>query len=168
MDERVEGTIERVTYSNEESGWTVLQLLVAGRREPLPVVGNLPGAQPGEWISARGQFRYHPEYGEQFHAESYRSERPATLVGIQRYLGSGMVRGLGPTLAARIAEKFGVQTLDVIDATPERLREVDGIGPVRSERIQKAWAEQRQIREVMVFLQGHGVTPRLAVRIFRR
>ncbi|HVE84223.1 MAG TPA: ATP-dependent RecD-like DNA helicase [Myxococcales bacterium] len=167
MDDRVEGTVERVTYSNEESGWTVLRLLVPGRRDALPVIGNLPGAQPGEWISARGQFRYHPDYGEQFHAESYRSERPGTLQGIQRYLGSGLVRGVGAALAARIAEKFGLQTLDVIDSAPERLREVEGIGPVRSERIQKAWAEQRQIRDVMVFLQSHGVSPLLAVRIFR-
>src|SRR5262245_630124 len=161
MDERVEGTVERVTYSNEESGWTVLRLLVPGRRDPLPVIGNLPGAQPGEWISARGQFRYHPEYGEQFHADSYRSEVPATVPGIQRYLGSGMARGLGAALAARITEKFGEQTLEIIDTAPERLREVDGIGPVRSERIQNAWAEQRQIRDVMVFLQGHGVSPLL-------
>jgi len=168
MDDRVEGTVERVTYSNEETGWTVLRLLVPGRREPLPVTGNLPGAQPGEWISARGQFRYHPEYGEQFHADSYRSEVPATVAGIRRYLGSGLVRGLGAALAARITEKFGEQTLQVIDTAPERLREVEGIGPVRSERIQKAWAEQRQIRDVMVFLQGHGVSPLLAVRIFRR
>src|SRR5262245_29894854 len=168
MDERVEGTVERVTYSNEETGWTVLRLLAPGRRDPLYVVGNLPGTQPGEWISAGGQFRYHPEYGEQFHADSYRSEVPTTVAGIQRYLGSGMVRGLGPTLAARIVEKFGLQTLEIVDSAPERLREVEGIGPVRSERIQKAWAEQRQIRQVMVFLQGHGVSPTLAVRIFRR
>src|SRR5689334_7607811 len=118
MDDRVEGTVERVTYSNEESGWTVLRLLVPGRREPLPVVGNLPGAQPGEWISARGQFRYHPEYGEQFHAASYRSEVPATVVGIQRYLGSGLIRGLGATLATRITEKFRLQTLEIINTTP--------------------------------------------------
>jgi len=166
-DDRVEGTVERVTYSNEESGWTVLRLLVPGRKDPLPVIGNLPGAQPGEWISAGGRFEYHPDYGEQFRAESYRSERPATLAGIQRYLGSGLVRGLGAALAARIAEKFGLETLEVIDHHPERLREVEGIGRVRSERIQKAWAEQRRIRDVMVFLQSHGVTPVLAARIFR-
>jgi exodeoxyribonuclease V alpha subunit len=168
MDDRVEGTVERVTYSNEESGWTVLRLLVPGRRDPLPIIGNLPGAQPGEWISARGRFETHPDYGEQFRADSYRSEHPATLAGIQRYLGSGLVHGLGPALAARIAEKFGLQTLEIIDDHPERLREVEGIGPVRSERIQKAWAEQRRIRDVMVFLQSHGVTPLLAVRIFRQ
>lgn len=166
-DDRVEGTVERVTYSNEESGWTVLRLLVPNRKDPLPIIGNLPGAQPGEWISARGRFEYHPDYGEQFRAESYRSERPATLAGIQRYLGSGLVHGLGAALAARIAEKFGVETLEIIDHHPERLREVEGIGPVRSERIQKAWAEQRRIRDVMVFLQSHGITPALATRIFR-
>ena len=95
--------------------WTVLRLLVPGRREPLPVIGNLPGAQPGEWISARGQLRYHPDYGEQFHAESYRTERPATLAGIQRYLGSGLVKGIGPHFARRIVETFGEETLNVID-----------------------------------------------------
>src|SRR5512140_1651789 len=167
-EEELEGTLERVTFSSEETGFCVLKVLVAARHEPVTVVGNLAGVQPGETLRLSGRWSRHPKHGEQFEVAHYRSVQPATLVGIEKYLGSGMVRGIGPMLAGRIVAAFGLETFDVIDHRPERLREVDGIGPVRSERVLAAWAEQKQIREVMVFLQAHGVSPLLAVRIFKR
>jgi exodeoxyribonuclease V alpha subunit len=164
----IEGILDRVSYASEESGWSVVKVQVPGRREGITCVGNLLGVQPGESLRLSGHWEVDRQYGEQFRVESYSSVRPATLEGIERYLGSGLVRGIGRAMAARIVRHFGLETMQVIDETPGRLREVEGIGPVRSERILRAWEEQRQIRQVMVFLQSHGVSTLLAVKIYKQ
>ncbi len=163
----LEGILERVTYVNEENAWSVVRLAVPGKNDLVTVVGNLLGVQPGENLRLRGQWNVDRKYGEQFKADGYVTVQPATLVGIEKYLGSGMVRGLGKVMAKRIVAHFGLSTLEVIEQGPERLREVDGIGPVRSERVAKAWVEQRQIKDVMVFLQSHGVSSTFAIKIYK-
>jgi exodeoxyribonuclease V alpha subunit len=163
----LEGILERVTYVNEESAWSVVKLAVPGKKDLVTVVGNLLGIQPGENLRLRGRWGVDRKYGEQFRADSYVTVRPATLVGIEKYLGSGLVRGIGRVMAKRLVERFGLSTLEVIDGASERLREVEGIGPVRSARIAQAWVEQRQIRDVMVFLQAHGVSTTYAIKIYK-
>lgn len=164
----VEGILDRVSYANEESGWSVVKVQVPGRRDGVTCVGNLLGVQPGESLRLTGHWVVDKQYGEQFKVESYATVRPATLEGIERYLGSGLVRGIGKAMAARIVGHFGLQTIQVIDDAPARLREVEGIGPVRSGRILQAWEEQRQIRQVMIFLQSHGVSTLLAAKIYKQ
>ncbi|MDP9001076.1 MAG: ATP-dependent RecD-like DNA helicase [Myxococcota bacterium] len=164
----VEGVLERVTFSNDENAWSVVQLEVQGRRDLVTCVGNLLGVQPGESLRLSGHWVTDKKYGEQFRVESYVTVEPATLVGIEKYLGSGLVRGVGKVMAERLVGHFGMETLEVIDQQPARLTEVDGIGPVRSERITKAWVEQRQIKDVMVFLQSHGVSTTYATRIYKQ
>jgi exodeoxyribonuclease V alpha subunit len=163
---RLEGVLERVVYANEESAWSVVRITIPGRRDPVTAVGSLLGVQPGENLRLMGRWVLDRRFGEQFKVESFETLRPATLVGIEKYLGSGMVRGLGPIMAKRLVDQFGLETLDVIDHHPRRLAEVEGIGPVRIASIRKAWAEQRDIRELMVFLQGLGVSPVFAARIY--
>ncbi len=162
------GVLDRIVYANEENAWTVARVAVPGRREPVTAVGNLLGVQPGESLELTGRWVRDRKYGEQFRVESYVSVQPATLVGIERYLGSGLVRGIGKVMAARLVKHFGLTTLDVIDHEPGRLTEVPGIGPIRSERIARAWAEQRQVKEVMLFLQSHSVSPSYAVKIYKQ
>jgi len=164
---RLEGVLERIVYANEENAWSVVRLAVPGRRETVTAVGNLLGVQPGESLRLEGRWMIDRKYGEQFRVDSYHTLRPATLVGIEKYLGSGLVRGLGEAIARRLVDHFGLETLDVIDTTPERLQEVEGIGPVRRAAIQKAWVEQREVRELMVFLQTHGVSTTFAARIWK-
>ena len=164
----LEGVLERVTYVNEETAWSVVRVGVPGRREPVTAVGNLLGVQPGENLRMRGAWTVDRRFGEQFRVDSYVTVKPATLVGIEKYLGSGLVPGIGRVMARRLVERFGTETLEVIDRAPERLTEVEGVGPIRSARIAEAWAEQARIREVMVFLQAHGVSTTYAVRIYKR
>ena len=167
-EKTLEGVLERVTYVNEENAWSVVRLAVPGRRDLVTVVGNLLGVQPGENLRLRGRWTVDRKYGEQFKADGYVTVQPATLVGIERYLGSGLVRGIGKVMASRLVEAFGLSTLEIIEQTPERLREVDGIGPVRSERISTAWVEQKQIKDVMVFLQAHGVSSSFGIKIYKQ
>jgi exodeoxyribonuclease V alpha subunit len=163
----LEGVFERIVYANEETSWTVVRVAVPGRREPVTAVGNLLGVQPGENARLHGVWVADRRYGEQFRVQSYVTVTPSTLVGIERYLGSGMVRGIGRVMAQRLVRHFGLDTLDIIDRTPERLTEVEGIGPVRSEHIRAAWIEQREIKDVMVFLQSHGVSTTYAIKIYK-
>ena len=163
----VEGTVARITYVSEESEYVVARLDVAGRPEPVTIVGTVPSLTPGETLRVHGRWSRHPRYGEQFRVDRYESIVPATIIGIQKYLGSGMIKGIGPVFAKRLVEAFGAETLQVIETAPARLAEVEGIGPKRQQRIAAAWAEQREIREVMLFLQGHGVSPAYAVKIFK-
>jgi exodeoxyribonuclease V alpha subunit len=163
----LEGAIERITFHNEENGYTVARLIPDGKDYEVTVIGNMLGVQMGEHVRLEGEWSVHGQYGRQFKVERYASVLPATAAGIEKYLGSGLVKGVGPVTATRIVRKFGADTLTVIDETPERLREVLGVGPKRVNQIKSAWHEQRQIREVMVFLQSHGVSPALAVRIYK-
>jgi exodeoxyribonuclease V alpha subunit len=164
----LDGILERVTYVNEETAWSVVKVAVPGRKGLVTAVGNLLGVQPGESLRLRGRWTVDRTYGEQFRVDSYVTVQPATLVGIEKYLGSGLIRGVGPVTARRLVEHFGLATLEVIDQAPQRLREVEGIGPVRSARIGRAWVEQRQIKDVMVFLQAHGVSTTHAVKIYKQ
>ncbi|WP_380279780.1 ATP-dependent RecD-like DNA helicase [Kitasatospora purpeofusca] len=166
---QVEGVLERITYANEETGYTVARVDTGrGSNDLLTVVGALLGAQPGESLRLHGRWGSHPQYGRQFVVENYTTVLPATVQGIQRYLGSGLIKGIGPRFAERIVERFGVDTLEVIENEPGRLIEVPGLGPKRTKKIAAAWEEQKAIKEVMVFLQGVGVSTSLAVRIYKQ
>jgi exodeoxyribonuclease V alpha subunit len=165
--EVLEGTLERVVYANEENAWSVVRLAVAGAREPVTAVGNLLGVQPGESLRLTGAWIDDPRHGRQFRVASYATVVPATVKGIERYLGSGLIRGIGRVMAARLVAAFGLETLDVVENQPRRLQEVEGIGPKRTAEIRRAWEEQRDIKEVMVFLQSHGVSTSYAIKIYK-
>ncbi|MFD6886105.1 ATP-dependent RecD-like DNA helicase [Streptomyces sp. NPDC059957] len=165
----VEGVLERITYANEETGYTIARVDTGrGAGDLLTVVGSLLGAQPGESLRMEGRWGSHPQYGRQFAVENYTTLLPATIQGIRRYLGSGLIKGIGPKIADRIVEHFGLDTLDVIEGQPKRLIEVPGLGPKRTRLIGAAWEEQKAIKEVMVFLQGVGVSTSIAVRIYKK
>ena len=164
----LEGVLERITYANEDNGYTVARVDTGrGSGDLLTVVGALLGAQPGESLRMHGRWGSHPQYGKQFTVENYTTVLPATIQGIRRYLGSGLIKGIGPRIAERIVEHFGTDTLNVIETEPKRLIEVPGLGPKRTKLIAAAWEEQKAIKEVMVFLQGVGVSTSIAVRIYK-
>jgi len=164
----VDGVLERITYANEDNGYTVARVDTGrGGGDLLTVVGALLGAQPGESLRMEGRWGSHPQYGKQFTVENYTTVLPATVQGIRRYLGSGLIKGIGPRIAERIVDHFGVDTLDVIEQDPARLVEVPGLGPKRTKLIGAAWEEQKAIKEVMLFLQGVGVSTSIAVRIYK-
>jgi exodeoxyribonuclease V alpha subunit len=165
--EALAGLVERVTFHNEESGFCVLRVKVRGHREVVSVVGVAAAISPGEWITATGEWINDRNYGQQFKARFLKVTEPTSMEGIERYLGSGSIRGIGPVYAKKLVHAFGDKVFDVIATEPERLREVDGIGPVRAGRIAAAWAEQKVVREIMVFLHSHGVGSARAVRIYR-
>jgi exodeoxyribonuclease V alpha subunit len=164
----LDAVLERITFANEETGYTVARVDTGRGGELVTVVGALLGAQPGESLRMRGRWGSHPQYGRQFMVEDYTTVLPATVQGIRRYLGSGLIKGIGPKLAEKIVDHFGVDALDVIEQTPERLIEVPKLGPKRTKLIADAWEEQKAIKEVMVFLQGVGVSTSLAVRIYKQ
>jgi exodeoxyribonuclease V alpha subunit len=164
----VHGVVERITYRAEESGYAVLRVQLPGAPEPATVVGNVGAAQVGEEVALQGRWVRNPKYGPQFEVTAFRSMVPATLVGLQRYLGSGLIRGIGKELARRIVAAFGERTAEMLDGAPERLREVDGIGEKRADGIREAWREQKVVKEAMIFLQGHGISPLLAHRIWKQ
>jgi exodeoxyribonuclease V alpha subunit len=165
----LDAVLERLTYVNEETGYTVARVATSRSGDDLlTVVGALLGAQPGESLRLSGRWSSHPKFGRQFEVESYTTVLPATIQGIQRYLGSGLVKGIGPVFAERIVAHFGLDTLRLVEEEPGRLIEVPGLGPKRTAKITAAWQEQRSIKEVMVFLQGVGVSTSLAVKIFKK
>ena len=164
----LQGQIERITFTNEENGFTIAKVKVPGRQNLVCVVGNLMAPMPGEVIKMQGEWANHPKFGEQFKIVSYKSMIPASVTGIQKYLGSGLIKGIGPVMAKRIVKKFGKDTLDVIEADIDKLFTVEGIGAKRIRMIEKAWADQKEIREVMIFLQGHGVSSGYAAKIFKQ
>ncbi|HIQ05154.1 MAG TPA: ATP-dependent RecD-like DNA helicase, partial [Anaerolineae bacterium] len=159
---------ERITYHNEENGYSVAKLVPEGKNYEVPIVGNMLGINVGEHVELRGEWTVHPQYGRQFRVESFRTVLPATVAGIEKYLGSGLIKGIGPVTARRIVRHFGLQTLEVIENEPDRLREVLGVGPKRVRMIKRAWDEQRAIKEVMLFLQAHGVSTSLGVKIYKQ
>ncbi|MBW1978084.1 MAG: ATP-dependent RecD-like DNA helicase [Deltaproteobacteria bacterium] len=163
----LEGQVERISYFNEESGYTVARLKVAGYPEPVTIVGNIASPLLGEILKLKGEWTVHPKFGRQFKVSSYRSVVPATAAGIRRYLASGLIKGIGSVMAARIVELFKEKTLEIIEKRPNELLKIEGIGPKRVEMIQKAWKEQKEIRDLMIFLQEYGVSPAYAVKIFK-
>ena len=164
---RVAGTVERVTFHSEDTGFCVLRVNAARRREPVTVVGTAAAVGPGEFVEANGAWVNDRRHGLQFRAEHLRVVPPSTLEGIEKYLGSGMIRGIGPHFAAQLVHAFGAEVFEVIENDPDRLRELPGIGPKRQSQVVAAWAEQKAVREIMVFLQSHGVGSARAVRIYR-
>ena len=162
------GQIERITFTNEESGFTIARVKVHGRRKLVTVVGVLMAPTPGEILDMRGEWAHHPRFGEQFKLASYRTRVPATVYGIRKYLGSGLIKGLGPVMAGRIVDQFGQKTLDIIENDIEQLAKVEGIGEKRIAMITRAWDAQREIRDVMLFLQSHGVSSGYATKIFKQ
>ena len=164
----LKGQIERITYTNDENGYTVAKVKVSGRKDLVTVVGTLLIPIPGEVVEMKGNWMNHPRYGEQFKVEHYKSLVPASVYGIEKYLGSGLIKGIGPIMAGRIVKNFGEETLEVIENEIEKLGEVDGIGKKRIEMVKKAWEDQKEIREVMIFLQTHGVGSGYATKIFKQ
>ena len=164
----LDGVLERVTFANPETGYTIARIDAGRGPDLITVVGPLLGAQVGESLRMRGRWTSHPKYGKQFEVHSYTTVLPATTQGIQRYLGSGLIKGIGPVMAERMVAHFGVDIMHVIEDAPGRLIEVDGLGPKRTALITAAWAEQKAIKEVMIFLQGVGVSTSLAVRIYKK
>jgi exodeoxyribonuclease V alpha subunit len=163
----LEGQIESLTYVNEENGYTVAKVRVIGYSEPVTIVGQLLSPAPGEVLQMKGLWVSHPRFGRQFKVMSHQAVVPATVTGVRKYLGSGLIKGIGPVMAERIVRTFGEKTLEVIDKRIDDLHKVEGIGHKRIEMIDRAWKEQQSIRSVMIFLQGHGVSPAYAAKIFK-
>jgi exodeoxyribonuclease V alpha subunit len=152
MMQTISGIIERIIYQNEENDFVVAKLQEKGKKDLTTIIGNLSGINPGESLRLSGRWIHNKRFGEQFRVERFEITLPATLHGIQKYLGSGLIKGIGPIMAERIVKKFGLDTLEIIEKTPEQLSEVDGIGPKRIAMITKAWKEQKEIKEIMIFL----------------
>ena len=165
--EQIAGLVERVTFHSEESGFGVLRIKARGHRELVTVVGTLPEVRAGEWLEGQGRWIINKEYGQQFQAEIIHTAPPTTVDGIEKYLASGIIKGIGPVLASRIVKKYKEGTFEIIDADPHHLTYVEGIGPTRKKKITEAWREQKIIREIMVFLHSHKVSTSRAFRIFK-
>jgi exodeoxyribonuclease V alpha subunit len=161
------GSVERVTFYNAENGFCVLRAKARGHRELVTVVGQVATISAGEWITASGEWINDRTHGQQFKARFLKTSAPTSITGIEKYLGSGMIRGIGPAYAKKLVSAFGEKVFDTIEAEPDRLRGVTGIGPVRAKRITDAWAEQKVVREIMLFLHQNGVGTARAVRIYK-
>ncbi len=166
--ESLQGVIERLTFHSEETGYTVARVKAPRTSELITIVGNFANIQAGQTLQLEGIWRDHPKYGQQFQVTQYRETKPATLTGLEKYLGSGLIKGVGGVTAKRIVAHFGLETLDIIENQIERLSEVPGIAQKRVKMIQEAWAAQKAIKEVMLFLQGHGVSTTYAVKIYKQ
>lgn len=159
--------VERITYQNEENGYTIIKCRAKNYTDLVTVIGSMAEVHVGSVLSIEGFWKVDPKYGRQFTIQSYEETLPATVYGIEKYLGSGLIKGVGPKFANRIVQKFGTETLNVIEETPELLIEVDGIGKLRVERIKKGWADQKEIKNIMLFLQGHEVSTSHATKIYK-
>ena len=166
-DAHIEGVLERIIYSNEENAFTIGEIK-SGKSGKITVIGTLPGVQCGETLRLVGAWATHPEHGEQFKITSFQTKLPSSVYGIRKYLGSGLVQGIGPKYADRIVDKFGADTLQVISDESKRLQEVPGIGKERATSIKKAWDDQRAVRDVLMFLQTYGITTNQCVRLVKR
>ncbi|MDI9571375.1 MAG: ATP-dependent RecD-like DNA helicase [Pseudomonadota bacterium] len=164
----LQGLLEHITYFDEDTGFASIKVKVPGQKELMPCVGNLVRPTPGEIIAMKGVWTNHEKYGRQFRIVTCETKTPASVYGMQKYLGSGLIKGIGPVMAKRIVGKFGRKTLEIIENETERLKEVPGIGAGRIAMIRKAWAEQKEIRTVMLFLQTHGVSVGFAAKIFKQ
>jgi exodeoxyribonuclease V alpha subunit len=161
------GLVERVTFHNEDSGFAVLKVKVKGRRDLVAVVGSVAAVSPGEWITAEGRWERDRDHGMQLRAAEIRCQAPTSLEGIEKYLGSGLIKGIGPVYAKKMVAKFGEKIFDIIEKTSACLQEIDGIGEGRRRQIKAAWAEQRVVRDIMVFLHSHGISTSRALRVFK-
>lgn len=168
VTEQLKGVVERITYHSTESGYTIARFKVPGERDLITLAGSFANIQAGQTLEVIGIWRDHPKYGPQFQVTQYRETKPATITGIEKYLGSGLIKGVGPVTAKRIVAHFGLETLEIIETQIDRLNEVPGIAKKRVKLIQAAWVEQKAIKEVMLFLQGHGVSTTYAVKIYKR
>ena len=165
--EQLQGSVERVTFHNSENGYTVVRVQVRDNTEPVTVVGHLASVQAGEFVEALGEWADHREFGRQFKAHTLRTIHPSSLDGIEKYLGSGLIKGIGPRFASRLVKRFGLEVFEVIEHSPQKLRSVPGIGSGRQATITRAWKEQKAVRDIMVFLQSHGVSTAKSVRIYK-
>ncbi len=165
--EHLRCVVERITYQNAENGYTVLKVAVKNASDLVTVVGTMPDTHVGSVLSLEGFWKMDAKYGRQFSVEKFEETLPATVFGIEKYLGSGLIKGVGPKFARRIVEKFGKDTLDVIEENPDQLLDVEGIGKVRVERIKKSWVDQKEIKNIMLFLQGHEVSTAHATKIYK-
>jgi exodeoxyribonuclease V alpha subunit len=163
----ITGHIERITFQNAENGWTVARLQEPKKPDLTTIVGTMTSVQVGETLRCHGNWKNDPNFGFQFIVQDYEVTQPATIRGIQKYLASGMIKGIGDHFAEQIVTKYGEQTLNAIDQTPDVLMEIDGIGPKRLEKIKSGWSEQKAIREVMTFLMGYGISPTYAQKVFK-
>ncbi|NCG09238.1 MAG: AAA family ATPase [Verrucomicrobia bacterium] len=168
QEQKISGALERIIFFNEENAYCVAEVSVAEGRPPVTILGNLPGVQCGETLALIGQWTRHPSHGDQFKVSQFKSELPASIHGIRKYLGSGMVHGIGKSYARKIVDHFGADTLSVISENSGRLREVPGIGSQRAKSIKAAWEEQVAVRDLMIFLQTYGVTPSQCVRLVKK
>ena len=165
--EHLAGTIERVTFHSPETGFAVLQVQVKGKRDLIAVVGTMAEVRAGEWVDARGWWAVDPQHGQQFRAQVLKTAQPDTAEGMQKYLASGLIKGIGPKFAERMVRAFGTAVFDVIEREPQRLAEVPGIGKGRQAKITAAWNDQLAVREIIVFLHSHGVGTARAFRIYK-
>lgn len=165
--ETIVGYIERITFQNPENGYTVAHLKTSRIKDLICIVGMMLTITPGVTVRCKGHWNQHLVHGRQFLIEEYQIEAPADVIGIKKYLGSGLIKGIGPTYAGRIVEKFGIETLNILDTNPEQLLEISGLGKKRVEIIVSCWIEQKSIREVMIFLQSHDISPAYAQKIFK-
>jgi exodeoxyribonuclease V alpha subunit len=163
----LEGSVERITFHSEDNHFTIAKMKIKGRRDLVTIIGHIFSITPGEVLKVQGTFERHPKYGQQLRITHYESVIPATVLGIEKYLGSGLVKGIGPEMAKRIVKQFGLETLNVIEKDIQKLAKVEGIGPKRIGQIKEAWKEQKEIRRIMIFLQGFGVSTGLATKIFK-
>src|SRR5664280_1666548 len=166
--EQLQGQIERITFTNEDTGFTVAKIKVYGRRDLVTVTGAIVNPTPGEIIKMKGEWVNNPQYGEQFKIVFCETTTPASVHGIEKYLGSGLIKGIGPVMAKRIVKMFKEETLNVIEKEIDKLTNVAGIGTKRIGMIKRAWEEQKEIREVMIFLQSHGVSSGYAAKIYKQ
>ncbi|MFZ2053712.1 MAG: AAA family ATPase, partial [Candidatus Aminicenantales bacterium] len=165
--ENLEGTIEQIVYYNPDNGYTVCRFAPEGG-EKLTLIGSFPPLSPGEVLRVTGRFEMNPRFGRQLRVESFTPILPSSVKGIEKFLSSGLVKGIGPVLARRIVKVFGSQTIEVISREPDRFREVEGVGEVKIKEIKKSWAENQHIRDLIIFLQEHGVSTSIATKVHRQ
>lgn len=165
--EHLRCVVERVTYQNDTNGYAVIKCKAKGHTDLVTVVGAMPEVHVGSVLNLAGNWRIDPKYGQQFQITTFEETLPATVYGIEKYLGSGLVKGVGPKFAQRIVKEFGAETLNVIEDDPDALLRVPGIGQTRVERIKASWQEQKEVKNIMLFLQGHNVSTSHATKIYK-
>ena len=159
--------VERITYQNPENGWSVMKVKVKGFDDLVTLVGNLLDVPVGSVLLCEGEWKVDARYGQQFCAETWQEVMPATVYGLEKYLGSGLVKGIGPVYARKIVSRFGMQTVNIIENEIDRLQEVDGLGRKRVQKSRESWEKQKDIKNVMMFLQSYGVSTAYAAKIYR-